>query len=626
MKFQISVLQAFAGKILYNFDEKDCKKLAKMGVSSLLDLALILPKSFDDLSVKNEPNEGDNTVEIETKTLQSRNFILNITAFCYTWNCDIKITIFNARAWHFGAFKKGKKFFIHGKSNFNFGFWQFINPKIVTKIGEISPHYKLDLKDASVQEILKKYINYDALIQEGLNEVEANFIIQIHKNSQNSVKIIKNLDLNEKDRKILSFIEIFSYLKKLRAKKLDFPCKNFALTDISAWISKLPFKPTNDQQKAIDDIKNDLSSPIASKRVIMGDVGSGKTLVILAAALMNYPQISYLMAPTSILAEQIFNEAKRLLPDFMNTILVKSGEKTLNLNGANLVIGTHALLYHNLAKSNLVMVDEQHRFGSNQRDKIAELTKDGKYRANFLQFSATPIPRTLSMIQSEYVSFSFLKQMPFKKDIRTTIIQNNGFSELLRHIKSEISNGRQVIIVYPLVEESQTSIYQSLDEGASFWQKRFENVMITHGKDKDKDKKLEIFRDSGSLLLTTTVVEVGISLPRLSIIVIVGAEKMGLASLHQLRGRVGRNGGIGYCYLYTKLESIPERLKEFAATLDGFKVAEIDLKNRQAGDLLDGTIQHGETFNYFDYDEDIALKAKKRLKKFKISQNDEMKF
>lgn len=597
-----------------------------MGVSSLLDLALILPKSFDDLSVKIEPNEGDNTVEIETKTLQSRNFILNIIAFCYTWNCDIKITIFNARAWHFGAFKKGKKFFIHGKSNFNFGFWQFINPKIVTKIGEISPHYKLDLKDASVQEILKKYINYDALIQEGLNEVEANFIIQIHKNSQNSVKIIKNLDLNEKDRKILSFIEIFSYLKKLRAKKLDFPCKNFALTDISAWISKLPFKPTNDQQKAIDDIKNDLSSPIASKRVIMGDVGSGKTLVILAAALMNYPQISYLMAPTSILAEQIFNEAKRLLPDFMNTILVKSGEKTLNLNGANLVIGTHALLYHNLAKSNLVMVDEQHRFGSNQRDKIAELTKDGKYRANFLQFSATPIPRTLSMIQSEYVSFSFLKQMPFKKDIRTTIIQNNGFSELLRHIKSEISNGRQVIIVYPLVEESQTSIYQSLDEGASFWQKRFENVMITHGKDKDKDKKLEIFRDSGSLLLTTTVVEVGISLPRLSIIVIVGAEKMGLASLHQLRGRVGRNGGIGYCYLYTKLESIPERLKEFAATLDGFKVAEIDLKNRQAGDLLDGTIQHGETFNYFDYDEDIALKAKERLKKFKISQNDEMKF
>ncbi|UAK86566.1 ATP-dependent DNA helicase RecG [Campylobacter hominis] len=597
-----------------------------MGVSSLLDLALILPKSFDDLSVKNEPNEGDNTVEIETKTLQSRNFILNITAFCYTWNCDIKITIFNARAWHFGAFKKGKKFFIHGKSNFNFGFWQFINPKIVTKIGEISPHYKLDLKDASVQEILKKYINYDALIQEGLNEVEANFIIQIHKNSQNSVKIIKNLDLNEKDRKILSFIEIFSYLKKLRAKKLDFPCKNFALTDISAWISKLPFKPTNDQQKAIDDIKNDLSSPIASKRVIMGDVGSGKTLVILAAALMNYPQISYLMAPTSILAEQIFNEAKRLLPDFMNTILVKSGEKTLNLNGANLVIGTHALLYHNLAKSNLVMVDEQHRFGSNQRDKIAELTKDGKYRANFLQFSATPIPRTLSMIQSEYVSFSFLKQMPFKKDIRTTIIQNNGFSELLRHIKSEISNGRQVIIVYPLVEESQTSIYQSLDEGTSFWQKRFKNVMITHGKDKDKDKKLEIFRDSGSLLLTTTVVEVGISLPRLSIIVIVGAEKMGLASLHQLRGRVGRNGGIGYCYLYTKLESIPERLKEFAATLDGFKVAEIDLKNRQAGDLLDGTIQHGETFNYFDYDEDIALKAKERLKKFKISQNDEMKF
>lgn len=608
------------------FEKKDAEKLAKIGITSLIDLALALPKSFDDLSIKNEPNEGENVVEIECHSQNRRANILVINAFCTTWDCEIKIAIFNARMWHYVAFKSGKKFYIHGKSNFNFGYWQFTNPKIVTKIGEISAHYKLDVKDAEFAKILAKYINKEALLSEGLNESEAEFFLEIHANSQKSVKIIKNLEFDEKAKQILSFIEIFGYLKKLKSKKLDFKCRNFAITDISAWLKNLPFTPTNDQLNAINDIKDDLSTPIASKRVIMGDVGSGKTLIILAAALMNYPQISYLMAPTSILAEQIYAEAVRLLPDFMKITLVKSGEKAINLDGTNLAIGTHALLWHDLPKSNLVMVDEQHRFGSNQREKIAELVKDGEFRANFLQFSATPIPRTLSMIQSEYVKFSFLKQMPFVKDIRTIIIQNSGFSGLLKHIKSEIEADKQVIIVYPLVEESEKSIYQSLDEGTPFWQKNFKNVIITHGKDKDKEKKLEIFRDSGELLLTTTVVEVGISLPKLSIIVIVGAEKMGLASLHQLRGRVGRNGGVGYCYLFSKLEKIPARLKEFAETLDGFKVAEIDLKNRQAGDLLDGTMQHGATFNFFDYDEKTAEMAKIRLQNFKISADNELKF
>ena len=345
----------------------------------------------------------------------------------------------------------------------------------------------------------------------------------------------------------------------------------------------------------------------------MGDVGSGKTLVILAAALMNFPQISYLMAPTTILCEQIYAEALRLLPKGMRVLLVKSGDKKINFDEYDFVIGTHALLFQDLKPSNLIMVDEQHRFGSNQREKINRLTSDGEFKAHFLQFSATPIPRTLSMIQSELVKFSFLKQMPFKKEIHTQILQNSGFADFMSHLKNEISKGNQAIIVYPLVEESEKLVYQSLEEAEPFWKERFERVFVTHGKDKEKEEVLRQFRDNGELLLTTTVVEVGISLPRLSTILIVGAERLGLASLHQLRGRVGRNGGTGFCYLYTKLKNPPERLFKFAGTLDGFKVAEIDLKNRQGGDLLEGSIQHGASFVWYNYEEDITQIAKDRL-------------
>nr|WP_314217234.1 ATP-dependent DNA helicase RecG [uncultured Campylobacter sp.] len=412
----------------------------------------------------------------------------------------------------------------------------------------------------------------------------------------------------------LKFVEILNYLQKLSAKKTSFPAQIYPLHDISDWLASLPFEPTRDQLSAIKDIASDLQSPLARRRVVMGDVGSGKTLVILASAAMNYPRISYLMAPTSILAEQIYAEALRLLPPQIKVLLVKSGDREPNFTGAHLIIGTHALLYYELAPSNLIMVDEQHRFGSNQREKIARLTGSGEFRAHFIQFSATPIPRTLSMIQSELVSFSFLKQLPFEKQIKTKILQNDGFAGFMQDLRRELAAGNQAIIVYPLVQQSESSVYQSLEEAAPFWKAQFADVLITHGSDKDKEEVLRRFRDEGRLLITTTIVEVGISLPRLSVILIVGAERMGLASLHQLRGRVGRKGQAGRCYLYTKLKSPPQRLREFAATLDGFKVANIDLKNRQGGDLLGGSVQHGAMFAWYDYEEDVTAAAKQRLK------------
>ena len=451
---------------------------------------------------------------------------------------------------------------------------------------------------------------------------------------------------------VLKFVEIYNYLKKLNAKKTHFKASKIKLFDISEWLKNLPFAPTNDQLNAIADLCADFSGEKAVRRVVMGDVGSGKTLVMLAAALSVYSGPALIMAPTSILAEQIYAEATRLLPDFMRVLLVKSGDKP-EFDGVNLIIGTHVLLYQNLPAAPLVMIDEQHRFGSNQREKInalasGELGRDpqhdeaggefeGKFeeddqlnlteitpknqqtktadetRAHVVQFSATPIPRTLSMIQSSFAEFSFLRQMPFEKHIHTQILQSADFGELLTHIKAQIAKGKQVAVIYPLVEGSENSNYQGLEEAQGFWRANFTNVYVTHGKDKEKEQVLREFRERGDVLLSTTVVEVGISLPQLSTIVIVGAERLGLASLHQLRGRVGRNGGSGFCFLFTKLKNPPTRLREFCETLDGFKIAEIDLKNRQSGDILNGAFQHGATFEYYDYEEEITQAAKDRL-------------
>lgn len=343
-----------------------------------------------------------------------------------------------------------------------------------------------------------------------------------------------------------------------------------------------------------------------------------------------------LMVPTTILAKQLFDEAKKYLPSFINICYVSSSitkDKKKPLDG-DFIIGTHALLYRDGDFSDfaLVMTDEQHRFGTNARSKLEQMLesedKNGRKKPHNIQFSATPIPRTMAMLKNNIVSFSFIKELPFKKDIDTIIIDKSGFNGLLNHIKTEINKGLQVAIIYPRVEqldETRDTInnlnhlqinYMSLKDAQKYWEKNFTYVFSTYGKDKEKEAILEQFSNTqGSILLATTMIEVGISLPKLSIIVIVGAERLGLASLHQLRGRVSRNGLKGYCYLYTH-NVANERLNRFSQTLSGFDIAELDLEYRNGGDLLDGVLQSGEQFQYFDFstDGDILEEANNLLK------------
>ena len=636
------------------FDEKDKINLKKIGVTTLLDLALKLPKSFEDTSLAAAPKDGHVSVAVEIKSAYRQGGMLHAVCWCEAWEQSVKIVIFNAKPWHHGAFKVGKSVFVSGKCAYAYGSWQLTNPKIVTKINEIIPKYKLSLRDDSFKNLIQKYVNLPNLLDAGLAPKEAEFLLDLHRGDEKSVAILDALVRENTGAEMLKFVEIYNYLKKLNAKKIHFKAPKIKLFDISSWLKNLPFAPTSDQLNAIADLRADFSGKEAVRRVVMGDVGSGKTLVMLAAALSVYPGPALIMAPTSILAEQIYAESVRLLPDFMRILLVKSGDKP-EFDGVNLIIGTHVLLYQSLPAAPLVMIDEQHRFGSNQREKINALASGGlgqetqldeadgessgkfdgceqvnltatapekrnkqtkaanEIRSHVVQFSATPIPRTLSMIQSSFAEFSFLKQMPFEKHIHTQILQSADFGELLTHIKAQIAKGKQVAVIYPLVEGSENSNYQGLEEAQGFWRANFTNVYVTHGKDKEKEQVLREFRERGDVLLSTTVVEVGISLPQLSTIVIVGAERLGLASLHQLRGRVGRNGGSGFCFLFTKLKNPPTRLREFCETLDGFKIAEIDLKNRQSGDILNGAFQHGAIFEYYDYEEEITQAAKDRL-------------
>jgi ATP-dependent DNA helicase RecG len=232
-----------------------------------------------------------------------------------------------------------------------------------------------------------------------------------------------------------------------------------------------------------------------------------------------------------------------------------------------------------------------------------------------LQFSATPIPRTQAMMDTAHIDVSLIQQTPFTKNITTKIIHKGDFASLLGHIRGEIAQNHQVLLVYPLVEQSEMINYQSIDEARGYWEKHFDHVYVTHGGDKDKEQVLQEFRDNGSILIATTVVEVGISLPCLTTVVMVGAERLGLATLHQLRGRVSRTGLQGYCYLYTNTTGKNERLEAFSTCVSGFEIAALDLRFRNSGDLLEGSIQSGKKLTWVDMgtDEEIVKDVIRKL-------------
>ncbi|MDD5716420.1 MAG: ATP-dependent DNA helicase RecG [Sulfuricurvum sp.] len=592
---------------MLSLPNEDAEKYQRLGVGSVTALSLIAPSSFEDrrLSTQLLMNTVcviDATVEHLLRTPKT----LKITFFAHNLDQTIVGIIFHPKPYMLHQFPLGQRGFFSGKAVLNLGVWEIIHPLKITSVGSLVPMYKSPLRVDVMRRLIEKSVTVASLIADGLPEKIAEKLYSIH-------FPLFPKPLGEEELYALKFGELFDYMRRLSLKRRYHATRYRPFRNVESWMESLPFVLTDDQKKAIGEIRQDLAGEYASRRMIVGDVGSGKTMVILASVVLMRPYRSILMAPTTILAAQLYEEAQKFLPD-LRIALVTNATKKGPLEGYDFIIGTHALLHRDLPEAGLVMVDEQHRFGTAQRHSLSKLT-DNATSPHYLQFSATPIPRTQAMIDSAHIDVSLIVQTPFTKTIATRLIGKSDFPSLLEHIRSEISLRHQVLIVYPLVEQSETIDYQSIDEARGYWEKNFENVYVTHGKDKEKGAVLMEFRERGDILLATTVVEVGISLPRLSTVVIVGAERLGLSTLHQLRGRVSRTGLQGYCYLYTNKSDKNERLESFSTCTSGFEIAALDLKFRSSGDLLEGSIQSGKKFRWADIaeDESIVAEVKKWL-------------
>lgn len=404
----------------------------------------------------------------------------------------------------------------------------------------------------------------------------------------------------------------------------------------------LPFELTDAQKRVIKEIRKDCSKPFQMNRLIQGDVGSGKTIVAFLAMLLaidNGYQCA-LMAPTEILAQQHYQTIAQWAQSIAIEVALLTGstketQRQYIIQGLlkgqiKILIGTHALIedYVQFANLGLTIVDEQHKFGVEQRAKLWKKRKD-RYPHN-LVMTATPIPRTLALTLYGDLDVSIINQLPQgRKPIITKIVTEAQRLQLLGFIKKQIQKGRQVYFIYPLVEESMKLDLIAVKQGYEAIQRSFPNVLvgIVHGKMKPEDKEAEMLRfkkGETQILVSTTVVEVGVNVPNATIMVIENAERFGLSQLHQLRGRVGRGEHQSYCFLIpNKMNpNTQKRLQAMESYSDGFKISEIDLQLRGPGDFL-GTRQSGlPEFHSIDiaYDMEIVENAKNAIKDF-LNQN-----
>ncbi len=376
----------------------------------------------------------------------------------------------------------------------------------------------------------------------------------------------------------------------------------------------LPFDLTNAQKRVLKEIRNDMGNPAQMNRLLQGDVGSGKTIVAFMSMLLALDNgfQSCLMAPTEILANQHFNGLTELAQDLNINIKILTGStktaqrkiihEELENGTLHIIIGTHALLEDKVQFKNLglAVIDEQHRFGVEQRSK---LWKKNTIPPHVLVMTATPIPRTLAMSLYGDLDISVIDELPpGRKPIQTVHRFDSNRLKVWKFIKDEIALGRQIYIVYPLIQESEKMDFKDLMDGYESISRDFPlpqyAISILHGKMKPADKDAEMKRFSEgktNIMVATTVIEVGVNIPNASVMIIESAERFGLSQLHQLRGRVGRGAEQSYCILMTshKLSNDSKtRMETMVRTNDGFEIAEVDLKLRGPGDLM-GTQQSG---------------------------------
>ena len=461
----------------------------------------------------------------------------------------------------------------------------------------------------------------DELTESLSNKILSELKLTSLKKSFSNVHFPKNdIDL-AKARFRLKFEELFfiqvQLLKRHRDNKTKIRGYEFSRVGNlfnTYYKNHLPFDLTNDQKKVVKEIRKDLGTGSQMNRLLQGDVGSGKTIVALLSmliALDNKYQACF-MAPTEILAFQHHNNLKSMLNDLPVNVEILTGSTKLSvrkniheklLSGdINIIVGTHSLIEDKVLFKNLgiVVIDEQHRFGVAQR---AKLWYKNKFPPHVLVMTATPIPRTLAMSIYGDLDFSIIKELPpGRKKIKTFLMGENKRLRVFKFLKEQIELGKQIFIVYPLIEESQKMDYKDLMDGYESICREFPlpkyRISVMHGKMKTEDKDYEMNRfleGKSQIMVSTTVIEVGVDIPNANVMVIESAERFGLSQLHQLRGRVGRGNEQSFCILMKgkKISNDAKlRLETMAKTSDGFEIAEVDLKIRGPGDVA-GTQQSG---------------------------------
>ena len=639
--------------------------LKKKNINNLFDLLWKLPKSYTDRSLSSKIKDLK-IGEIQTVTIipQKYNFPrirkLPNRVLCSDETGEIDCIFFNS---YEGYIKKilplGKEITVSGKIGHFRNKYQITNPKYVSEDSSLikQTHNKYSLTEGISEKIYNKILNQIINNLPVFNEWHSKSILSKFKNISwnSSIKElhkpenIGNYKSNFYQR--LAFDEIFSTFLvnseiRKKIKRIKKKNKIINLNKQNSIIDKLDFSLTDDQQKSLNEINKDLSSPNKMFRLLQGDVGSGKTIVSLLAAINTINsgfQVAF-MAPTEILARQHFNLAKKLFPKNINIALIsgKSEYKVkkeilqrLENNKIDIIFGTHAIFQKKVIfkKLGLIIIDEQHKFGVNQRKKLSD---KGGSNCDVLLMTATPIPRTLTMTIYGDMDISIIREKPKnRKPIKTYSKLEVKIEDVLKFIKKEINLGNQIFWVCPLIEESKKLDHSSAVKKYEYLESKFPNqVCLLHGKT-DVDEKNEILNNflnnKFKILVSTTIIEVGIDFPNANTIIIENANKFGLSQLHQLRGRVGRGDKDSTCILMFKSnlsENAKKRIKILKDTNDGFLISEEDMKLRGFGDIL-GFKQSGvKNFKLADpiQNSDLFLLAEKEMRRIEKSNEDISKF
>lgn len=605
--------------------------LNKLGIFTLNDIITYFPRTYEDRSnfkkigelINGETATFKGVVASRVSETRIRKGMTIYKLIVRDESGSVMLTWFN-QAYLKNAFTIGKEYAFYGKVIGGLGRIEVQNPVFedatnAKNTGKIIPIYPLT--HGITQNVIRSAIeNAIKLLENGLEETLPNSIIKKYNLCElnkaiNDIHFPKVLDDFEVARYRIAFEELFSLqLGLLQLKeKINKDVRGIAFdksVDMTLLTSTFPYELTNAQKKVWNEISRDMESENSMNRLVQGDVGSGKTVVAMMAmykAVKNGYQAA-MMAPTAILARQHYNNISTTLEQFGIRCALFTSELTkkqkealiekLKNNEIDIAIGTHALLEENVEFNNLglVITDEQHRFGVRQR---GILSSKGK-KVDTLVMTATPIPRTLAIILYGDLDISIIDELPpGRQKIDTYAVKKDMEQRVNNFVKKEVDSGRQAYIICPLVEESETIDLKSVTEQFEYYKEVFKgyNVGILHGKMKNKEKAeiMDKFKNNEiSILISTTVVEVGVDVPNATLMVIENAERFGLAQLHQLRGRVGRGKYKSYCILKYegKSEVVKQRMQIMQQSNDGFVISEKDLELRGPGDFF-GTMQHG---------------------------------